>query len=52
MKVRINFTVDIDPEAWAEEYGTDLDGTPTRGDVQHHAQQIVLQHFGSLGLLA
>ena len=28
MKVKIEFTVDIDPEAWAEEYGL------ARGDVR------------------
>jgi hypothetical protein len=49
MKVRVNFTVDVDPDSWAEEYGThprDL-----RRDVQDHARQSVLGLFDSLGVL-
>lgn len=39
MKVRIAFTVDIDPEAWVLEYGTDPSGV--REDVQGWATHMV-----------
>jgi len=52
MKVRISFTVDIDPQAWADEYGTERDGAPTHGDVQRHVESMVTAQLDSLGLLA
>ena len=40
MKVRISFTVDIDPEAWALTYG--IEGAEgIREDVKAHAEQML-----------
>lgn len=51
MKVRVSFTVDIDAEAWADEYGTERDSAPTRADVQRHVQNMTMAQLDSLGLL-
>ncbi|MEB3023465.1 MULTISPECIES: hypothetical protein [Mycolicibacter] len=50
MKVRIDFTVDINEEAWAAEYGT-ADTAETRSDVQQHAKNMITGHFDSIGVL-
>lgn len=40
MRVNVNFTVDIDPEAWALVYG--VDRAEIRADVKDHIQQSVI----------
>lgn len=50
MKVRIAFTVDIDPIAWAENYG--VSSSDVRPDVQNYAEQVVLQQFEESGVSA
>jgi hypothetical protein len=50
MKVQVTVTVEIDPQAWADEYGTEIGSV--RADVKRHAAQIVQQHFDSVGVLA
>lgn len=54
MKVRISFTVDVDPDAWVEEYGWSSEAalSDIRADVQEHARDSILGQFDSLGLLA
>lgn len=49
MKVRISFTLDIDPEMWALSYGTGP--KEIRQDVKNYAYHIVQQQFDSTGLL-
>lgn len=50
MKVRVEFTLDVDPVAWSAEYG----GTgqaEVRRDVQEHAEQSIRAHFDSIDVL-
>ena len=49
MKVRVQFTVDIDPEWWSVEYSVHPDDV--RSDVREAAETMVKSHFGELGLL-
>lgn len=49
MKVDLHITVDIDPEAWGEEYG--VDPTNVAQDVALHVTNTVDAHLNSLGLL-
>lgn len=49
MKVNVNFTIDIDPDSWAEDYG--IDRREVRGDVQRHLRNIAVQHVDALGHL-
>lgn len=50
MKVRIAFTVDIDPDAWALEYGVPL--AEVRSDVQDYVRYGVIGDFQARELLA
>ena len=47
-RVRVTFTVDVDLEAWAEEYG--LPTVIARRDVQEHGKQMLLTHVRELGM--
>lgn len=50
MKVSVNITLDIDPEAWATEYG--VEGSKAiREDVKQHAANSIKQHFDNVGVL-
>ncbi|AXQ53091.1 hypothetical protein SEA_RANDO14_71 [Mycobacterium phage Rando14] len=49
MRVRISFEVNVDPAAWAKEYGTPIREVPA--DVKSHAKATVMGHFESIGLL-
>ena len=52
MKVRIEFTVDIDHEAWALAYGYDsTDKTAIREDVKNYVSQGSIAHLEGLGFL-
>lgn len=50
MKIKVAFTVDIDAESWANEFG--LARSEVRADVQEHLRQSVLSMVASQGLLA
>lgn len=50
MKVRVSFTVDIDPSAWTDIYG--VSDSDVRADVQGYAREIVLQQFAENGVTA
>lgn len=50
MKVSVKFTVNVNEDAWAREYGLAKD--EVREDVQDLAHETVLQHLMNLGLLA
>lgn len=50
MKIRVSFAVDVDPDAWIQEYGTAR--TDIRRDVQRHLEQDARAQLDSLGLLA
>lgn len=39
MKVRVNVTVELDAEAWAEEYG--IDESEVRKDFQEYAENVI-----------
>lgn len=49
MKVRIELTVDVDPEAWALNYGCDR--SEVREDVQSYAKAAVLDQMEAVGVL-
>ena len=51
MKVRVSFTLEIDPEAWEGNYGV-AGAREIRADVQQYARTIVLDQFGRTGNLA
>lgn len=48
MKVRLTMTVEVDPEAWATEYGIDL--KEVRKDVQGYFSSYAQEHINGLGL--
>ena len=50
MKVKINFTVDIDKEAWIIEYGTEP--SKVREDVKAFAEYSIHQHLDEIGMSA
>lgn len=50
MKVKIEVTVDVDPEAWHLNYGTET-LAQVREDAKAHGAGIVTEQFQSLGLL-
>lgn len=49
MKVRVEFTIDIDPEAWAEEYG--VERSEVREDVKQHFVSDAFMSAADLGVL-
>jgi hypothetical protein len=51
MKVRVSFTLEIDPKAWEGNYGV-AGAREIRADVQEHARNTVLDAFGHAGNLA
>lgn len=50
MKVRVSFTIDIDPKAWSEEYGVET-AAEIRQDVSDNIRYGVLAHLEEQGLL-
>lgn len=50
MKVRVTTTVDIDPEAWASEFG--VDKADVREDVRVYFNGIVQGTLDNIGLAA
>jgi len=50
MKVKISLMVDIDPQAWTENYG--VEGAEIRPDVQQYARTTILDQLESVGVLA
>jgi hypothetical protein len=49
MKVKIEFTLDIDVDAWMTDYGLTAD--EVRDDVRAYAKQTVTEHFRDQGYL-
>lgn len=49
MKVDVHFTVDVDADSWAEDYG--IDRSEVRDDVKRHLRNIAIQHADALGHL-
>jgi hypothetical protein len=49
VRVRVSFTVDIDPESWQGEYGMKF--SDVRNDVKYYAEQIVFEQFAQNGVL-
>ena len=50
MKVKIQFTVDIDCEAWTENYGA-MTTAELREDVRFYAEDVVLNQMRSVDVL-
>jgi len=50
MKVRVSFTLDIDPDAWMLTYG--VERSEVRRDVAEYVEQSALAHLQELELLA
>lgn len=51
MKISINFTLDVDPEAWAVDYGIEGGAPAVRADVKTYVQNTVHDHLQGLGML-
>lgn len=51
IKVRIPVTVEIDIDAWVDNYGCESTAE-VREDVRSHIENTVRQHLDSLGVLA
>lgn len=49
MKIRVTFTLDIDPESWASEYG--LDKTEVREDIQAYLANEAREWMNMMGHL-
>jgi hypothetical protein len=49
MKVRLDFTVDIDATAWIENYG--VEAQEVRDDVERHAKYIVISELDAMDAL-
>ena len=49
MKVKIEFTIHVDADGWATEYG--IDRTDVRDDVKSHVHQLVLAQLTDMDLL-
>lgn len=45
MKVKIEFTIDIDPEIWDLNYGTGTDAKAVREDVKRYAFHTITEHI-------
>jgi hypothetical protein len=43
MKIKINFTLDVDPDSWAREY--DIEKSEVRDDVKMYVKNGMLAHF-------
>jgi hypothetical protein len=50
MKVRIEFTIDVDNDAWTLNYGVEGEKA-IRQDVKAYSTNLVVEHFADLGLL-
>jgi hypothetical protein len=50
MKVTVSFTVDVDAEAWASEYGV-TGQAAIRTDVKAYAQHTVIEQLAAVGVL-
>tara|TARA_Y100000361_G_scaffold31462_1_gene26330 strand:+ start:293 stop:529 length:237 start_codon:yes stop_codon:yes gene_type:complete len=50
MKIKIEFTVDVDPEAWELNYGTGRN--EIRNDVKGYVENIVFGQLDVVGVLA
>lgn len=50
MKVKIAFTVDIDPDTWTMNYGIE-GASEIREDVKEFAKNAVIDQFGAIGVL-
>ncbi|WP_187298373.1 hypothetical protein [Rhodococcus sp. BS-15] len=52
MRVKIEYTIDIDIDAWAAEYnnGAYMSPAEVRADVKVHCEQMARSQLGSLGL--
>lgn len=45
MKVRLNVTLDVDPQVWAAEYGIAATSRAVRDDVLAHFRNTVHEHY-------
>ena len=50
MRINVAVTLDIDPEAWAIEYGVE-GAAAIRADVKMHAINALKQHYDNIGVL-
>jgi hypothetical protein len=51
MKIRVQFSIDIDPEAWSATYGTDTNDKAIREDVRIYIENGARDQLRELGLL-
>ena len=50
MRVRVSFTVDIDPESWTLNYGVE-GAEAIRADVRVYAEEAARNQFAAVGVL-
>lgn len=50
MKIKCTVTLDIDPDAYTDEYGVE-GAAAIRTDLQRHIQDSITAHFESIGVL-
>jgi hypothetical protein len=50
MKVRVEVTLEVDPEVWDLNYGTGTEARFVREDVKSYVQNMVADHFTELGI--
>ncbi|WP_248579884.1 hypothetical protein [Nocardioides sp. InS609-2] len=49
MKVRVEFTIEVEPAGWVEAYG--VEPSEVRADVKDYAHTMVVMHLADLGVL-
>lgn len=52
MRVKITMTLDIDPEAWDQTYGTGSSAAAVREDVREHALYTLTETYAEFDVLA
>lgn len=50
MKIKVTLTLDIDPEAWTENYGVES-AEEIREDVQSYAHNVITEQLRDVGVL-
>lgn len=52
MKVKVSFTVDVDPDAWDLNFGTGTDAATVRDDARRYVENGAVDQLRDLGLLS
>ncbi len=52
VRVRVSFTVEVDPDDWALNYGTSPDPSEVRADVSRYLEYAARGQLAAVGVLA